>query len=270
MAPSSILPVCRSNSRLNTFVFSRLSEAFRKLRLHNTIVGLLSLFIVIIYIFFFFQPSLAAPTNPRFSGAHSWRRHATGEYRQHLMVFQSSPSCPQITLSPSQELASLTSFIAAHPQNVIPPDVDLSLPIDPELILGFNTRGPHAQEELEELVRDVWRRNPVVLFCKKRSSVTRELRAMLAQMKLYPAPTIVEVDERDDAEVVIPLLHRLTSSTDIPILLVGGQPLGDIHTIRELSHFGQLQEMVTNAGAEIDGGKKNKKSHRPYGKRPHS
>jgi glutaredoxin-related protein len=64
----------------------------------------------------------------------------------------------------------------------------------------------------------------------------------------------------EDAEVLIPLLHRLTSSTDLPLMLVGGKPVGSMDVIRELNESGELQKLITNAGAVIDGSKK-KKGH---------
>lgn len=72
----------------------------------------------------------------------------------------------QIVLDPAQELAAISSFIASLPQNVIPLTVDPSRPIDPELVLDFDTRGPRAAEEVDEMVDDVWLRNPVFLYSK--------------------------------------------------------------------------------------------------------
>ena len=77
---------------------------------------------------------------------------------------------PQLQLNQSQELAAVTSFLASLPQNVIPPTVDPTHQIDPQLVLDFDTRsGDRAEQELHELVDDVWARNPVVLYSKVRS-----------------------------------------------------------------------------------------------------
>lgn len=73
-----------------------------------------------------------------------------------------------LQLTPDQELAVLTSFLASLAENVIPSSVDPSRPIDPELVLDFNTRGPHAVQELEQLVADSWVHYPVVLYSKVR------------------------------------------------------------------------------------------------------
>jgi hypothetical protein len=58
--------------------------------------------------------------------------------------------------------------MAALPQNVIPTNIDPAQPIDPQLVLDFDTRTPQAEKEIDDLVIDVWISNPVVLFSKVR------------------------------------------------------------------------------------------------------
>lgn len=64
----------------------------------------------------------------------------------------------------------------------------------------------------------------------------------------------------EDADVLIPLLHRLTS-TELPLVLIGGKPIGSFATVRELKESGELAKMITDAGGIIDGGAKKKKGH---------
>jgi hypothetical protein len=71
-----------------------------------------------------------------------------------------------VQLDQSQELAAVTSFLASLSQNVIPYSVDPSRPIDPQLVLDFDTRSPRAVDEVRKIVEDVWAQNPVVLFSK--------------------------------------------------------------------------------------------------------
>jgi len=174
----------------------------------------------------------------------SWRKAANAKAR------------PQITLDSAEELAALTAFFAALAENHIPPTVDPLRPIDPQLVLDFDTRGEGAREELRELVRDVWARNPVVLYSKKYSATSREIKTMLDGFRLAPAPTVIEVDQRPDAAVLTPLLYRLTSAHELPILLVGGHPVGSIEEVRMLHRGGELKKLVEGAGAKIDGQKK--------------
>ncbi|KAI0030955.1 hypothetical protein K488DRAFT_13116, partial [Vararia minispora EC-137] len=160
---------------------------------------------------------------------------------------------PALALDAHQELAALTSFMAALPQNVLPPSVDPAAPLDPQLVLDFDTRSPAAANELDELVRDVWLRNPVM-----RSPASRELKSLVDSLQLRPAPTVFDVDQRDDAAALVPLLHRLTGIPELPILLVGGTPLGDLAAVRSLD----LKALAERAGAAPASARKKKKKGR--------
>ncbi|KAI0630429.1 hypothetical protein C8Q77DRAFT_1063733 [Trametes polyzona] len=195
------------------------------------------------------RPSRWTPEAIRLAALKHRKPNATGP--------SANPS-PQITLNQTQELAAVSSFIASLPQNVIPSSVDPSLPIDPQLVLDFDTRGPHAQEELQAVVRDVWARNPVMLYSKVHSPVSREIKQILADLYLRPAPTIVDVDQRPDENVLVPLLYRLTSTQELPILLIGGRTVGSPKEIRYLAAKGELQRAITEAGGVVDGARKKK------------
>ncbi|KAF9227205.1 hypothetical protein BS17DRAFT_452243 [Gyrodon lividus] len=96
-------------------------------------------------------------------------RHETPPYRKIQQYLQAVPVPPprsQIYLSPSEELAALAAFLAALPHNVLPPSVDPSQPLDPQLVLDFDTRSERAKEELHQVVEEVWTRYPVMLFTK--------------------------------------------------------------------------------------------------------
>ncbi|KAJ6507274.1 hypothetical protein C8R47DRAFT_966912 [Mycena vitilis] len=180
--------------------------------------------------------------------------HKTHAAKKHKKL----PSGPTISLTPEQELAAVSSFIISLPQNVIPLSVDPSLPVDPELVLDFDTRSTHAMEEVERVVADVWARNPVLLYGKFYSPATREIKSILSDMNLRPPPFIVDVDTRDDVEVLAPMLARLTESTELPVLLIGGKPVGSLAQIREMLASGDLQRLIKSSGAVIGGGKRRK------------
>ena len=61
-----------------------------------------------------------------------------------------------------------------------------------------------------------------------------------------------------DAQVLVPLLYRLTASDTLPILLIGVKSVGTVDAIRELDASGDLRKMVAEAGAVIDGAKRKK------------
>lgn len=250
---------------------------------------------------------------------------------------------PQITLNATQELAAVSSFIASLPQNMIPATVDPSLPIDPQLVLDFDTRGPHAEEELQAVMQDVWTRNPVMLYSKVRSSFRSFLPSIIrlrddcavdgtracARGEKRPGVLAcrgwrIGLDEREadlgavywgrcirrsrgrsnrssrtsisgprqrssklihdvssfrslsvcscpalltrvllfypaaDELVLTQLLYRLTSASELPILLVGGRTIAEPKEIKWLASTGNLQNAITEAGAIVDGARKKK------------
>ena len=77
-------------------------------------------------------------------------------------------------------------------------------------------------------------------------------------MRLRPAPTIIDVDIRDDADVLTQIIVRITSSSSLPVLLIGGKYVGSIDHIRALNQTGKLRELIALSGAVIDGAKRRK------------
>lgn len=86
-----------------------------------------------------------------------------GKRRKHLVVQR-----PSVQLNHAQELAAVSSFLASLPQNVLPSSINPSLPIDPQLVLDFDVQSSRAIDELNNMVEDVWMRNPVFVYCKVR------------------------------------------------------------------------------------------------------
>ena len=85
----------------------------------------------------------------------------------------------------------------------------------------------------------------------------------------------------DDADVIVPLVQRLTNSTELPILLIGGQTVGSpfltgsaadspgiidqtmsarsvFERVQGLHGSGELDKLIQNAGGIIGGAKKKK------------
>lgn len=80
----------------------------------------------------------------------------------------SSGSPLKLTLA--EELGAVVAYLTSIGANArIPHSIDPLVPIDAELILGFNTRSSRASAEVSELVRETWEINPVVMFGEVRS-----------------------------------------------------------------------------------------------------
>lgn len=141
----------------------------RKTRNRTSLLVFLSLVFLSSYIFFIQRPALSAhhrsttvASSPLAEALDAMRStHLASD--QHRKVFSSNP---QVQLTPEQELAAVSSFLASLSANVIPPSVDPLRPIDPQLVLEFDTRSSRAGEEVQAMVEDVWSRNPVMLYSK--------------------------------------------------------------------------------------------------------
>jgi glutaredoxin len=96
------------------------------------------------------------------------------------------------------------------------------------------------------------------------SPASRELKALLSVFHLKPAPTIVDVDMRDDAAVLAPILARTSGVDELPLLIIGGKPVGGLEEAKLLHRNGELEKLMRAAGAEINGarGKKGRKNRR--------
>ena len=125
------------------------------------------------------------------------------------------------------------------------------------------------------------------------------MRTLIATYNLAPTPVMWELDARgmcvpeparfqthldfltDDAGVLIPLVQRLTNSTELPVLLIGGQTVGSsfytgsvaespaffdqtmsarsvFERVKGLHGSGELDKLIQTAGGIIGGGKKKK------------
>lgn len=156
----------------------------------TTFLALFTLVVVSIYVLLVSQPSLSPISMPqggdksfasiatqrlsrlsekahRFTAIH--RKHPQGTTKSTSEADATTDTLPSLQLTPEQELAAVTTFLASLPQNVIPSNVDPSKPIDPQLVLDFDTRNPQALTEIAQLEHDAWVRYPVVFYSKVRA-----------------------------------------------------------------------------------------------------
>lgn len=100
---------------------------------------------------------------------------------------------------------------------------------------------------------------PLVLFGKMRDPWYREVQKTLAAYKITPAPLVVDVDQRRDQSVFIPLLARLLDTEELPQLLLKGTSLGSYHDILALQDKGELAATLEAGGLVVRDQKKKKK-----------
>src|ERR1700733_1222887 len=155
----------------------------RKIRYRSTLLAVTVLFIITTYILVHHtvlsprilrlkDPTTAAQMAAALDNVqHSHILNSLGSGKKPRPLRQGT----QIRLDAAQELAAISSFLASLPQNHIPPSVDPSVPIDPQLVLDFDTSSLRATDEVQAMVDDVWLQNPVFLYSKVRRHVSRVL-----------------------------------------------------------------------------------------------
>jgi len=245
----------------------------------TTFLALFTLVLVSVYVLLVSQPSLSPISMPQggdksFASIATQRLSRLSEKAHRLAAVHrkrpqgtttstseadaATDTLPPLQLTPEQELAAVTTFLASLPQNVIPSNVDPSKQIDPQLVLDFDTRSPQALTELAQLEHDAWVRYPVVLYSKAHSPLSRDLEKIILELNLLPGPAIIPVEYRPDEEVLKPLLERLTGVPELPVLLIGGKIIGTPQEVKYMHSKGSLARSINDAGAIIDGARKKK------------
>ncbi len=101
---------------------------------------------------------------------------------------------------------------------------------------------------------------PVIVMGKMRDPWLREIRKMLAEFKITPAPLVIDVDQRRDESTFIPLINRRMGSAELPQLLLQGKSLGSYHDVLALGDAGTFRSTVEASGAvSVRDAKKKKK-----------
>lgn len=185
-------PVTPALAVFNSFHHSNTSHKTKLYWRRTTFLALLALILISGYVLLVSQPSLTPITahgnssdlslaglaaqklaklssqTHRLAALRKHKGHSSTSSSSSSSEMASEASLPQLQLTPEQELAAITSFLASQPQNILPSNVDPSRTIDPQLVLDFNTRTPQATQEVEQLVADAWAHYPVVLYSKVR------------------------------------------------------------------------------------------------------
>lgn len=194
----------------------------------------------------------------------------------------------------SQELAALTLFLTSGATHILPDDLDPQRPLDPNLVLDSLLPASPAEREAElrALEDECWLDLPVVVV-GKHDMATRQAHDLLHREDYFgrngQGISTVYVDRRcaslfvparhlvcahlqadlcirplpcplpADTPVLSALLARLTLQKTLPVVLIGGVPIGG-HAELQLQHDeGHLLHLLERVGAVL--GKDAEKRH---------
>lgn len=92
---------------------------------------------------------------------------------------------------------------------------------------------------------------PIVVFSKTYCPYSKRAKELLAAYNIQPTPKIVEVDMRDDNNVIKLLLSRLTHHSTFPNILIQGKSIGGSDDLIALHNDRTLAKMLERAGVTV-------------------
>jgi hypothetical protein len=81
----------------------------------------------------------------------------------------------------------------------------------------------------------------------------------MSQYTSNPPPLVIEVDQRRDAETLVPLLARLLDTDEMPQVIVMGEAAGGHKQLGQLQESGGVKEYFAGLGVEMKDKKMKKK-----------
>ncbi|KAF4597872.1 hypothetical protein EYR38_006264 [Pleurotus pulmonarius] len=157
------------------------------------------------------------------------------------------------------EIYGLLHFVTREDGKQFDPGFDVSKPLDLDT---------YAQGEKSvvwsEVMKEFNTQAPIVVFSKVRAETglashtmtdrySKKAKALLKKYDTSPAPTIVEVDLRDDDVQIKALLTRLTGRGTFPNVIVRGKTIGGSDDVRDLHSKGLLRPKLEEAGVIVQG-----------------
>ncbi|POY72801.1 hypothetical protein BMF94_4210 [Rhodotorula taiwanensis] len=112
--------------------------------------------------------------------------------------------------------------------------------------------GEATKSALELQLERMVRRVPVVVFSKTTCPHSKRAKQLLAELGLYPAAHVIEVDLRPDMVSLKALLNRRTAHATFPNIIIGSRSIGGADDLERLHHSGELKELLSEAAHLID------------------
>jgi len=150
-------------------------------------------------------------------------------------------------IDPLDNIRGLVYYTSIHPEDSLP-DVSMVSVTDPAVLA--NAEGVKVSE-WRNLVRGMEKESPVVVFSKTYCPYSRRAKNLLATYALNPPPRIIEVDLRDDNELIKALLQRLTHRATFPNIIVNSISIGGSDELHALHSSGQLRGILEKAGVSV-------------------
>lgn len=121
------------------------------------------------------------------------------------------------------------------------------------------TKAETARDDMAQLTEDVFALFPVIVVGRMRDPKHRDIIRTMSMYTSNPPPLIIEVDQRQDAETLVPLLGRLLGKDELPQVVVMGAAAGGHAAIQKLQDDGELKAYFAKLGVDMKDKKMKKK-----------
>ncbi|GJJ06367.1 hypothetical protein Clacol_000558 [Clathrus columnatus] len=156
----------------------------------------------------------------------------------------------KVQLGSAEEFDGLL-YMVSHTAKVLPRDLNPDLPLEPSL--WSTPRGRWSTALKKKEIKEALRETPVIVFSKTYCPYSRAVKDLLKSYDLSPPPKIIEVDIRDDGDVLKRLLYRLTNHNTFPNVIIGGKSVGGSDDVRRLHEKGDLKDMFLKINVNVGG-----------------
>jgi len=102
-------------------------------------------------------------------------------------------------------------------------------------------------------VRELQKNSPLVVFSKSYCPYSKRAKSLIQTYALDPPPRIVEVDLREDGDLLKVILTRLTKHSTFPNVILRGRSLGGADDLQTLHDEGNLEELFEDNGLSVHG-----------------
>jgi len=102
-------------------------------------------------------------------------------------------------------------------------------------------------------VRELENNSPLVVFSKSYCPYSRRAKSLLQTYALDPPPRVVEVDLREDGDLLKLILTRLTKHSTFPNIILRGRSIGGADDLQTLHDEGKLEELFEDNGMAVHG-----------------
>jgi len=147
------------------------------------------------------------------------------------------------------ELRALVSFTSISPRRSLG-SLDLADGLVP-YTFGITTK--KDVDILKHQLRGIDVATPIIIYSKTYCSYSKRAKALFEKLDVEPKPVIIEVDLREDADIIKAQLSRLTGRATFPNILLRSKSIGGFTDIQTLYESGQLLEMLADEHIGVRG-----------------